>query len=193
MRALEGLLGAVEVTSDVPGAEIAVDGHPVGQTPSTVRVTSGTHHIEIRLTGYASEMREVELAVRQTVRLEITLHVVSDFEGLEPWVFWASTGIAVAALISGVAVGIAALLDSQSTSAIDTMARTQEDRDRIAGLALTADVLYGVAGLFGATSLVLAFLTDWDGHGTAAPAETAWRLVPYGTPSSFGVSAQGRF
>lgn len=196
MRALEGLLASLTVQSNVADSEIWVDGHQVGRTPGTVRVTSGSHHVEVRHVGYANELREAELSVRQTLRIEVELHAVSDFQGLEPWIFWASTGVAAAALVAGGSVGVAALVDHASTTAIDPMARTQEDRDRIAGLALAADVLYGVAGLFATTSLVLAFVTDWDGAPSAdaspGPAATL-RIAPIASETCVGLAAWGSF
>ena len=65
-------------------------------------------------------------------------------------------------------------------------------------LALTADVLFGGAVLFGATAVTLAFLTNWDGdeaphEGAAATTTASLRLVPAFSPTSAGFSLSGQF
>lgn len=48
---------SVEFGSTPDGAEIAIDGNVVGNTPSTLRLTPGHHAIEIRMAGYRTWMR----------------------------------------------------------------------------------------------------------------------------------------
>jgi len=48
---------SVEFNSDPIGAAILIDGAFVGNAPSTLRVTPGSHNVEIRLTGYRSWTR----------------------------------------------------------------------------------------------------------------------------------------
>jgi hypothetical protein len=192
MRALESLLATVSITVNVEGAVVWVDGHEVGDAPGDVRVTSGTHSIEIRASGYATEIREVQVAVRGEAHIEVTLRVISDYEGLDPWIFWTSAGLAVATGIAGAGVGISALVESSNVQAFPVDARSQEDRDRVGALALGADVLYGVAGLFATTAVVLAFLTDWDGSpGSAPTGERAVLVVPWLDGERVGLSIGG--
>jgi len=188
MRALDGLLARVEVSANVEGASIWVDGHEVDVVPATIRVPGGTHRVEVRAEGHTAEVREIQLAARGTLRIEIVLHVVSDFEGLEPWLFWTSGGVALVSALVGAGVGIAALVDSSNVTARDRQTRSEEDRVRSAGLALGADVLYGVAGLFATTALVLAFLTDWDDGPPRGPTAT---LLPVIGADGFGLALGG--
>jgi hypothetical protein len=194
MRALENLLATVELEVNVEGAEVWVDGHPVGTAPGTIRVTSGTHTVEVRASGHASEIREVQVAVRGTAHLDITLRVTSDYQGLEPWLFWATAGVGVLTAVIGGGVGIAAVVDSMNVQSFTTDARAEEDRQRIGSLSLAADVLYGIAGTFVITAVVLAFLTDWDGpaagNGEAGP--TAVFALPWVDGTSTGLSVGGR-
>jgi len=53
--------GAVAVASETPGAEIYVDGKFVGDTPSTIRLSSGSHHIEVKAPGKQEWERDLEV------------------------------------------------------------------------------------------------------------------------------------
>jgi serine protease Do len=54
-------LGNLRITSDPLGAEIYLDGRFVGQTPSTIPTPTGTHKIELRLSGKKNWARELEV------------------------------------------------------------------------------------------------------------------------------------
>jgi hypothetical protein len=49
-------------TSTPAGAEITVDGSYVGNTPSEIGVTTGTHEIVLSLAGFAEWKRELVVA-----------------------------------------------------------------------------------------------------------------------------------
>ena len=48
---------SVEFDSTPDGADIAIDGNLVGNTPSTLRLIPGHHSIEIRMAGYRTWSR----------------------------------------------------------------------------------------------------------------------------------------
>ena len=52
-------MGIVEVRSDPPDAEIWVDGEQQGVTPNELTLSALSHQIEIRLSGFAEQAREV--------------------------------------------------------------------------------------------------------------------------------------
>ena len=52
----------VEVSSSPGAADIEIDGKFVGSTPSTIGVTSSTHHIVLRKRGYADWQREITIS-----------------------------------------------------------------------------------------------------------------------------------
>jgi PEGA domain-containing protein len=70
--------GTVEIDSDPPHAEIYVDWKFAGQTPSTIHLASGPHHVELKSRGRQNWERELEVAKGS----EITLRPV--LEGLPP-------------------------------------------------------------------------------------------------------------
>ncbi len=53
--------GTVAVASDPMGAEIYVDGDFAGQTPSTLHVSGGLHHLELRAGGRKTWTREMQV------------------------------------------------------------------------------------------------------------------------------------
>jgi hypothetical protein len=62
--------GSVAIASDPPGADIFVDAKFVGQTPSTLRLPTGTHHIEVRQQGKPTWQRDLDV-LRDS---QLTLH-----------------------------------------------------------------------------------------------------------------------
>ncbi len=64
--------GSVMIASDPPGAEIYVDGKFVGQTPSTIRLTSGSHRVEVKSQGKQAWARDLEVLKDS----QLTLHPV---------------------------------------------------------------------------------------------------------------------
>lgn len=66
--------GSIEITSDPPCAEIYVDGKFSGQTPSTISLGAGEHHVEVKARGKQSWARDLE--VFKDSRL--TLHPVLE-------------------------------------------------------------------------------------------------------------------
>jgi hypothetical protein len=64
--------GSVAISSDPIGAEIYVDGKFVGQTPSTIRLSSGTHRIEVKLQGKQAWQRDLDVLKES----ELSLHPV---------------------------------------------------------------------------------------------------------------------
>jgi len=62
--------GNVLITSDLPDAEIYVDGKFVGQTPATIPLATGSHNVVIKAGGKKDWQRELEVAKDS----QITLH-----------------------------------------------------------------------------------------------------------------------
>lgn len=53
--------GTITVNSDPPGADIYVDGKFAGETPSTIRLASGSHHLAVKSRDKKSWERELEV------------------------------------------------------------------------------------------------------------------------------------
>lgn len=66
--------GTVAIMSAAPDAEIYVDGKFVGQTPSTLQLTAGTHHVEVKSPDQQPWVRDLEV----TGGSELTLRAASN-------------------------------------------------------------------------------------------------------------------
>lgn len=193
LRALERLLGTIVITTNATGAEVWIGDQQVGAAPGELRIASGHHVLELRAPGFEPSRREIDVAARARVEVDVQLAALSDYHGVTPVVFISTTVAAVAALGVAIGLGVNALALSNDATAcgttphctLDTTARRQTIRD----FSLAADVTYGIAGLFAVTSVVLAFLTDWGGHGEAAPTAPSARL----TPTLGGLVVDGTF
>jgi tetratricopeptide (TPR) repeat protein len=182
LRALERLLGTIVITTNATGAHVWIGESDVGTAPGELHVSSGHQVIELRAEGFESVRREIDVVARRTLELDLPMRALSDFHGIDMGVFIGTTATAGAALLAAVGVGVAALVISNDAGAcadrvgcaIDVTATRQQIRD----YALVADVLYGTAGLFAITSVVLAFLTDWGGHESAAPTQARVSVSP---------------
>jgi len=72
--------GTIEIESDPPHAEIYVDWKFAGQTPSTIHLATGPHHIELKSRGRQNWERELEVAKGS----EITVRPVLEQQPLGP-------------------------------------------------------------------------------------------------------------
>jgi tetratricopeptide (TPR) repeat protein len=199
LRALERLLGTLRIEANVEGAEIWVDENMMGTAPATLRVPAGTHVVELRAPGHEPSRQEVQVAARTEEAVSVNLAALSDFRGISPAVFASTSAAALVALGVGIGLGVNALSLSDASTAcgvtpgcvLDVGARRQE----IADFALAADVLYGTAGLFAVTSVVLLFVTDWGGAPASGEA-TALRapvVLPVISGEVVGLTIAGAF
>jgi len=68
-----GATGSVAIASDPVGAEIYVDGKFVGQTPSTIPLPAGTHHVEVKASGRMHWERDLTVMKESAVNLKAIL------------------------------------------------------------------------------------------------------------------------
>ena len=70
-----GETGNVAIASDPVGAEIYVDGKFVGQTPSTIPLPAGTHHVEVKAAGRMHWERDLTVVREGQVNLRAVLEM----------------------------------------------------------------------------------------------------------------------
>ena len=184
LRALERLLGTLVITTNAPSATVWIGEQEVGTAPGELRIAAGHHALELRAEGYEPVRREIDLAARSRIEIDVQMAQLSDYHGVTPIVFISTTSAAVVALGVAIGLGVNALTMSQHGESCGTTPMcslpggTDAYRQSIRDFSLAADVTYGVAGLFAVTSVVLAFLTDWGGHESASPTATTARFTP---------------
>jgi hypothetical protein len=196
---LQDHLATLRVVTNVP-AEIWVDGRLAGEAPGAVLLGGGRHAVTLRATGYEPVVFEVALAVRQEHQRQVSLQPLSAVEGAPPAWFWASATAAGAALAAGAVLGAIALskssaLDARLSDPVEALTVTPADADEAADFALAADVALGSAMLLSATSVVLYFVTDWDGRGRPESRPRGERARPRAVatvgPDALGLAIEG--
>ena len=76
LLAPEKLLGSVTVLADIAGAEVRLDGRPIGKTPlprAIERIPLGKHRLEVVADGYSPFADDVEVRFQKTTRVLVTL------------------------------------------------------------------------------------------------------------------------
>lgn len=170
IRALEGLLATIHLSTNVEHAEVWVDDLLIGEAPGDILVPGGRHTIELRAPGYLPGRHEIQVAARGSVEESIPLEPLPDDTRLEPVWCLLSAGLAVAAAGVGTGFWVDAQLRFDAAMGWNLEGGVQEAID---ASALTGDVLFGTAALFAVTSVVLGFFTRWEG----APASPEVRAV----------------
>jgi Domain of unknown function (DUF4384)/PEGA domain len=70
--------GTLQVTSNVGGANVYVDGVLVGRTPLTLNIPAGQRNIRVSANGYRDESATVNVAGGQTTRVNLTLDPIQQ-------------------------------------------------------------------------------------------------------------------
>jgi hypothetical protein len=211
IRALDNLLATINVTTNVPRAEVWLDDRRIGTAPGEIRIPGGRHLVQLRATGYIPNQVEVTIVARARRDVIVNLTRIPQHRGLPPFLFGGAAGIAVVAAGVGAGFGIAALMQRSDFDRInmdpveghDTY--MQEQRlDTMRTTALVADVSFGIAGAFAIGAGVLFFLTDFRprtaNEQQPAPQPRAHHgsmfrafVAPSFTPGNPGLSVMGVF
>ena len=78
-------LGRLEIASNVPTAEITLDGHPTGKSVGTpIRVAGGDALVEVRADGYAPLRRLIDVPPGGVARETFTLVALADLRAPAP-------------------------------------------------------------------------------------------------------------
>jgi tetratricopeptide (TPR) repeat protein len=152
IQVLRSLLGTITVSVNTEHFVVWIDGQRVGEDETEFMVPGGTHQVEVRATGFEVERQEVQLPARETRALTFELAALAEeYEGTSPALFYGSVGVAGAALVGGVV--LAASWRAPPATGWTTPTRqaeheaitiaTQAERDRIRGLSIGADALFG--------------------------------------------------
>ena len=182
---LREIPATVKLTSNLAGADVSIDGVPVGMTPMLPRtLPPGTHHVMVTARGHQPWSRTIDLARGGSQELDAHLEVTTRRR--VAWLGFAGAGVlAVAGTVTGI-LALSAKNDYDSTyknkvipagsatDAANDLANSANDR------ALATDILFGCAAASAGAS---AYLYWFD------------RPAPEGGPKPQGVGVvyQGHF
>lgn len=187
LASLRGRTALVNVTSNVDGAEIVIDGQVVATTPLTAAllVDAGQHTIEARKPGRITSSRPVTLAGTDEVKIEFDLPeepvpvaptvlapirettIIQAPESSYTWVGWvlAGTFLAGATATGIVTLSFSSDLDAARNEPLQPdqteeskRAELDDAQQRARSTAITTDVLGGAAILTAGVTLVFTIL-----------------------------------
>lgn len=194
LRELEARLAVVTIRTNVGGAEVWVDGRHVGSAPGAIRVTGGSHTIELRARGYAPGRRDVQIAARTQV--EVAMDLDRAGAGLDPVLFITSASLTGAFAAVGTILGLLALAEHDALAgqlmSSDDAVRFTVTEARISAmqtLAGVADVFFAAAILGAIVSSVFVFVTDF---GSTSGSASGPRLAPFIAETGGGLLLEGR-
>lgn len=147
-------MGFVEVSSTPPGADVRIDGRPVGETPLRRLVMQGERTVSVSLQGHTSEEQRIEVAPTQShpvafalvpVMEELPVNAPSSGEADLGWLNWVA-GIGLVAGSVGAAI-----------APVHTLARLGECHEQTMGGVCRTEVQFGaVSGvLLGVSAIAL--------------------------------------
>ena len=173
-----------------PPSAVAVDGEAAGQSPVSVRLRPGAHHVRATQDGYQPLERDVELAPGARVQLELSLVPLippltateqvpeaavrntvapAPKEAPRRWTYVAA-GLSAACLAAGITFGISAN-KAQGTlkdGALRSPDQVQQVYDTAVARSAAANGFYAAAGVAGAAAIALFFLEPHFGSPTEA-------------------------
>ncbi len=203
----EKFVGGIDLTCQVPGAEVLVDGRKVGMTPLIGPLSglpAGIRTLEVRKEGHQTFSREVDIpvnAARTVVALlpELpTLVSARQTPFWRNWGFWTAAGVGVAGLVLGVAMHLDANTQQDSADLYKQNGYAEKYwrpyQDKADREYLTAYIGYGLgaAGLVAAGVLLVLDLATRPAE--EKPAETQKIDVAFQRlPDGFGFLATLRF
>ena len=195
IQQLKQIVARVSVTTNVPGAEVAVDDVPVCKTPLTkpILVNPGRRRISATKKGRIPASRVIDIASRdqESVVLELGEErqvIVLDKSRRYPWVGYAVTGaLAIGAGITGyVALNASNTLAEERDLPNRTPERLETLSDRSATFGIIADVTTVAAIIAGGISLYYTIKWGREANDkTPPPTRTTWRLNPGGLSGTF--------
>jgi hypothetical protein len=200
---LRALVAEVRPRPSVEGADVTLDGGAI-ELAQPLFLEPGTYTLSARLENHQPAESQITVAGGDAIDVPLELLLVGGGEpvgpggeeageGVDPLWFWVTGGTAVALAIgAGVTGGLA--ISANDDYAADPN-RTQSMRDEGMTLAITADVLGGIAGAAAVAAVVLVFFTDWGGEESPSEDSSGVAVTPTIGTADGGMSlgVVGRF
>lgn len=182
IEAINGFIGSLELNVNMKGAEVIIDDKLAGHTPlEAMLLESGEHDIAVRKTGYLTVEKKFTVISGETTQLMFDLEAAvvtvkqkeekdpvepvkkkEKKKKLSPAAFAVFAGLTGAAALSLTVTGALALKKNNEVKGMyEDESGLQSIRDERDRLALSTDVLIGVAAASAVTTLVLYFFTDF--------------------------------
>lgn len=158
--------GTLLLSTDVPEAEVLVDGALVGVTRRGAlqhRLAAGSAVVEVHAPGHRPWTRSVRVAPGEELALAVNL-VPQWTQSVQPWV-WIGGGATLALLAAAIPLGVASQATFELTAAQRRSGEVTRDAalafyDARHGEAIAADVLFAVAGALAISAVIALFFPE---------------------------------
>ena len=95
-RAADPSKATIKLTSTPAGADVTIDGQPVGKTPVAYEVTPGAHEIRYELAGHVPKTHKIDVKGGKVEDVDLTLdRIGGPRRSLRPWIVIGSGALAV--------------------------------------------------------------------------------------------------
>jgi hypothetical protein len=182
-----------------PGAEVAIDGRPIGRTPfaGPLEIAAGRYFVSISKNGRYGYSRELTMNRGDDLKLDAPLDVTAQRKAS----YWVLGGAGALAVAGGVTTVMALLAEGDAKDYLAriergmnlTDAEAAEYRDARArrdDMVVASYVLYGSAVVVGVTGILLYMV---DSPRVEAPPMRGPTVVPVAGADSFGAAVVGSF
>jgi tetratricopeptide (TPR) repeat protein len=177
------------------GAQVLVDGEPAGTSPveSFIHTQPGSHELEVVKEGFQTSVTMFTVPPGITQEIQVTL-VPQPPDEPDPatWFYW-TYGIAAASGAAAVVTGVLALDKAGDASSTESPTRYDADRKMATRLAVTTDVLIGVAAacvIVSTAGAIVAAKKKKKKKTGASGGDTQVSLTPLASPEFAGLSLQ---
>jgi hypothetical protein len=196
LTTLSQYIATVDVTVNVDGAEIAVDGQVAGQSPldDPLVLSTGRREVIVSLEGYAPVTRVIDVAGGETASLEIELLSLTEKATKLSTGFWISAIAVGAVAIATITTGVLAFqANSNLEDQLNTFPNSAENiaaaRSDVQNLSLATDILLGVLGVGLITTVLIGIFgrstTEVEDEDAPDPDAVAIRPTANGVAVSF--------
>jgi len=154
--------GTLRISTTVEGADVVVDGRPIGTAPvpAPLSLEPGRHRLTVTRDGYIPFQSEVRIAAGVTTAAHADLEPATEYRSVHGsrLFTWIVGGLAVAAAGTSIYFGARAASVQGDAGDAPTMAEQQRLLDDASGWATRSDVALGAAVVLAVGAVVLWFV-----------------------------------
>jgi len=197
-RMVVGEKGSLIVTSNIPGADVFIDGKRVGmsaeyeQNAQPIELLAGNYIVSVRKEGYEKEdAQKVTIVGGEQTKLNIDLVVAIDTGKMQRTMKiagWTTLGVGAAGLVAGGVLGLLTKMDNDAMNQDILDAKTIDSgvNDKGETMAMTTNILLGVGGVAAVAGVALVcvgYLYNFESDD--AMANTAVPKVDFSITSDY--------
>lgn len=189
--------GQLAIFVNVKGADVILDGKPLGKSPVQEKQELAEGFHELSVTAAGREPYKESIWIRPNHVTKARVKLLKPGEGGSPTLALTLLGVGGAALLGGGITGIMAtgtsgdLDDCRGDGACNQTQRELDLADDVRGQALTTDILMGTGLIVGGVGLLLYLSGGADGGAEASSQATSWGVMP--TAEGLGAFGQLEF